>query len=168
MRTAFMTLVLVVALGVLNAAAAERPDPHALFETRCQRCHDSHSGPFARDRLAIRDGTVVSGKTGRPVAALLQNHFGSLAPGEIAILIEAFTLQIQTDGLFQRKCTACHRSGKALARKELIIDGARLKGRYSGLDTGEFLKSHGRLTPEEAETIADMLRWQLQVMRPQN
>ncbi len=141
-------------------------DPHAIYEQRCSRCHKPHAGPFARDKLTQRNGKLVSVKTGRDISRLLQNHYGTrLTQKESDAVVEMFSLQLQSGGLYRKKCIVCHERAKDLARRELQLVGGKLLGRYTGRDIAVFLKRHGRLTPDEVAIIHAMLLWQLKTKR---
>ena len=85
-------------------------DPHAIFEERCSRCHSEHSAGFARKSLALtREGTVVGTATGKPVARFLEHHPGNPSATEIAALVDMFSRQIRSGGLFLWH--SCYSSG---------------------------------------------------------
>ena len=155
-----------IAVSLGNGVQAQDLDPHAIYESKCSKCHAPHAGPFARDRLSAKDGRVVSTKTGRRVGELLTDHFGTnLSPAEIGVLLEAFTLQLESGGIYQRKCIVCHERAKVFSRAKLTIDRGQLVGRYSGRKTASFLAHHGRLREDEIEVIVKMLRWQLETAK---
>jgi mono/diheme cytochrome c family protein len=147
------------------AAAAGSSDPHALFEQQCGACH-GHAGQLARDALVVVGGQLRTRSSNLELGQFLRRHSRSLSEEGAAVLQDMFLRQIEFGGLFQERCRICHDRASQLARKELIIEGDRLRGRYSGRDIREFLLGHGRLTPEEAETVDRMLRWQLETAGP--
>jgi hypothetical protein len=135
-------------------------DVHALFEQRCGQCH-GHAGLFAREALRLEGGVVVGAKSGKAVSAFLPGHYGRLTADEATALTEAFLLQIRRGGLYEKKCRVCHDPAKELARRRLVVEEGVLRGRYSGRDVAAFLKTHGRLTPDEVGVLTEMLLWQL-------
>ena len=152
-----------VATSALSGSAfAQVVDPHAVYEERCARCHAEHSGDFSRKTMiAGPDGELVGRETGKPVRGFLAHHRGNPSQGEIAALMEMFTLQLKTGGLYKDKCGICHTSAKRLARVRLDVRDGVLIDRVTGRDVTAFLFVHGRLDGDEARLIDDMLRWQL-------
>ncbi len=154
--------VLALNLVASRTALAQTIDPHAVFEERCSRCHTEHGGEFSRKALIVQpNGHIIGRKTGTPVSELLQTHSGAPTQKQIAALIEMFTIQLKSDGLYKEKCGICHTSAKRLARVRLEIRGDKLVDRVTGRDVTEFLKGHGRLDAVEVDVIDQMLRWQL-------
>ncbi len=150
---------LLVLLTVLprpvTAQSAEAIDFHKRFEARCFSCH-GHSGPFIRKTLTIdASGTLVT-STGQPLKAFLQRHAGGLDATESPLFLSVFRKQIETGGLFREKCIICHDRAYKLARLGLILRDGQVTGRYSNRNIGEFLLTHGRLTPAEAEMMTDV------------
>jgi cytochrome c551/c552 len=143
-------------LYLLSAAASARAqtaiDPHALFETRCARCHGDHAGDFVASGLR---------KTDSEIAILLRRGHGGLRGGEAEILAAQLAAIRQAGGLYREKCRICHDPAVDLARRELALRDGRLTGRYSGHDIESFLRFHGRLSPDEQATILKMLTRQL-------
>lgn len=138
-------------------------DPHAVFEARCSRCHTGHAADLARKSLSLApDGTAVSKASGGSVARLLDGHPGNPSAAEIAALVDMFTRQIRSGGLFRRKCTSCHKRAVTLARRTLVVRQGRLVGRYTGNPMTSFLANHGRLEGSEIETMTQMLRWHVE------
>lgn len=66
-----------------------------VYQRLCARCHDKAVG-FARERLLVRDGRIVSRKTGDEVGALLTRHGGATA-AEISTLLDMLRYQLVTD-----------------------------------------------------------------------
>ncbi len=158
----FLLSVFAATAALSGGAPAQVIDPHAVYEDRCARCHAEHSGDFSRKTMIARpDGELVGRETGEPVRGFLAHHRGSPSQGEIAALVEMFTLQLRTGGLYKDKCGICHKSAKRLARVRLDVRDDRLVDRVTGRNVTAFLFDHGRLDPDEARLIDDMLRWQL-------
>ena len=138
-------------------------DPHAVFEERCSRCHTQHAGQFTRKTLTMKaDGEIVGRKTDEPIKSFLAGHSGNPSREEISALLDMFAVQIQSGGLFEKKCRICHDSAKKLARVRLEMRNGRLVGWISARDVRDFLTGHGRLDNKEVEIINRMLVWQLQ------
>lgn len=163
-RSALSLSVLLTLLLYLPMAAQSQPiDPHALFETKCGRCHE-HAGEFAREKLTIEAGDVVGRQSGKPVLITLASHFGRLSEAEAGLIVDMFRHQILSDGLYKEKCRFCHDPAKDLARQTLILQEGQLVGRYSGRSVEDLLSYHGRLQGDEQKIVLDMLTWQLAVI----
>ena len=140
---------------------AQPIDPHSLFETRCGRCH-AQAGPFARKTLVIEEGQLVIQKSHRRLVDFLPDHYGDLSADEISSLLETFKRQVETGGLYQKKCRICHDRARYLARRNLVLRNGQLVGRYTGADIKRLLSYHGRLSDDEQAVIYDMLVWQVE------
>jgi len=160
---AYAFLSLAPAFGAAQSdVAAQTIDPHAVFEERCSRCHVPHAGQFARKVLTMLPGGLIAiEKTSKPIEVFLANHSGSPSPAQIAALIDMFTMQLNSGGLFRRKCRICHTSAKTLARVRLEMRKDKLVDRITARDMHEFLKGHGRLDAREVEIMNKLLIWQL-------
>lgn len=66
-----------------------------VYQRLCARCHDKAAG-FARERLLVRDGQIVSRKTGGEVGTLLTQH-GGATDAEISTLLEMLRYQLVTE-----------------------------------------------------------------------
>ena len=66
-----------------------------VYQRLCARCHDKAAG-FARERLLLRDGQLVSRKDGAEVGELLKQHGGG-SDEEISTLMEMLRYQLATD-----------------------------------------------------------------------
>lgn len=148
-------------LVTLTAVAAQS-DPHAIYETRCAACHEPHAREFARKSLELKDGRVLLKGTGTGLSEFLQKHpRRPLSKEDADLLDRQLAAMLQSGFLFQEKCIVCHDRAVSFARLNLIERDGVLKGRYTDRDIAEFLRGHGRLTAEEADTILVMLRRQL-------
>lgn len=143
------------------ASMAEPIDPHSVFETRCGRCHHGHAGDFARETLLFEEGELIGKKGRKRVLDFLPKHHGKLTTDEVSALVEAFALQVRSDGLYREKCTICHDPAGTLARRTLAQRDEQLVGRYANADIKRFLSYHGRLIDEQQTVIHDMLVWQV-------
>lgn len=150
-----------VALGLAAHAAAQQPDPHAIYETRCATCHEPHASDFTRGRLDILGEELVVGTSGKPVEAVLAAGHGRLAPEEAATLVAFLSEVRQSDGLYESKCRICHDRARDLARSSLVIREDRVTGRYTGRDIAAFLGVHGRMKPDEIRVFLDMFERQI-------
>jgi hypothetical protein len=157
-RVSLCAAVLALGLGVgaIPASGVHHPNVHDLFEARCGGCHD-HAGPLARETLTIINNEVHSRKTGADIGPFLRRHHGRLTPVEVALVYDAFRVQVAAGGRFQERCRICHGRARELAKDRLIIVDGRLMGRYSGNDIQEFLAHHGRPRPGEAAMFHDVL-----------
>jgi len=66
-----------------------------VYQRLCSRCHEK-AVVFARERLLLREGQIVSRKGGGEVGALLTQH-GGATDAEIATLLEMLRYQLVTD-----------------------------------------------------------------------
>lgn len=160
-RFGLLLIALAVMLGWLPVQA-QTVDPHALYESRCARCHEPHASDFARAQLKVEGGAVIGTKTGHELSALLDGHRGTnLTTIEIRALVDHFAAMMETGWVYQKKCTICHEPAVKLARIWLIMRDGRLMGRYTGRDIEGFLGNHGRLTAKEVQIVTKMLQRQL-------
>lgn len=152
---------LILHLAAVNGVSAQQIDQHALYESRCAGCHESHAGKFVRANIDLVDGVLVGRGSGRSARALLESGHGRLSPEEVDVLFTHLA-SIQSSGfVFQDKCAICHVTAAELARASLILRDGELYGRYSGRDITEFLAGHGRLGSEEVPDMLNVLRRQL-------
>lgn len=142
--------------GMLSAPMAGAADFHQLFEERCLNCH-GHSGPFVSQTLQIDEGRIV-GRSGQPVTEFLQTHAGGLDDDTLALFLRNFRHQIESGSLFRTKCMTCHDRAYEFTRLNLSLKDGTLVGRYTGRNIADFLRTHGRLTPEEQTTMLETLR----------
>ncbi|MBD1545180.1 hypothetical protein [Roseibium aggregatum] len=156
--TAFLFL---IALAATTPAFAQETDPHAIYEQGCARCHEAHAGDFVHNRLDLKEGRLVGKASGRDVETFLAGGHGGLAEAERQILIDQLIAIRRSGQLFHDKCLTCHDRAVELARSQLIVKDGLLVGRYSGKNTGDFLKGHGRLTPDEIDRMIAVLKRQL-------
>ena len=64
----------------------------------CAGCH-GRAAEFVQKSLAIRDGELVRGASGKKVADYLASH-GGLAPGEIPVVVESLKrVRAETSGV---------------------------------------------------------------------
>ena len=68
----------------------------ALFQRKCRACH-ARALPLARLKLILRNGRLTGRYTDRDIAAFLSYH-GRLTAGEVPVLVEMLTGQLQTAG----------------------------------------------------------------------
>lgn len=144
-----------------GATVAQQIDPHPLYEDNCSDCHAAHAGDFAYERLDVMDGVLVAKTSGLPLNPLLEQGHGQLTPDEIDILLDHLTAIRAADRMFRTKCSICHDRMRELARSELVLKDGELVGRFSGRQMSEFLRSHGRLAPDEVQFMLGKLRSQL-------
>lgn len=144
--------------ALLASVAAITPagatDIHAFWDQRCAECH-GHAGDFARRHLSARNGTLIGAHHATNLKSFLgQHHMG---PGLVDDIYAMLLAQVQTAPLYQRKCIACHETASELVRGELEQRDGRLTGKKTGQPVADFLKSHGRLMPDEVPMIVEVL-----------
>ena len=152
MRFRRFLLALIAAFTLAGTAQSDETDYHSRFHALCGRCHE-HSGPFARDRLAVVDGELVGRATGRPIESFLRRHPGGLTAADIALFGSVMQRQVEAGSLFQDKCAICHGRAVELAAAHLGISNGVLRIRYSGDAVRDFLAVHGRLNDREVEIV---------------
>jgi hypothetical protein len=152
---------LTLAFAVLSigsgATSAQTLDPHELYEERCAGCHAPHAGEFVPNSLARRDGQIVGRDSGKELRPFLADGHGRLEPLEVDVMVAHLTAILEAGGLFREHCLMCHDRAVVLARRELVLRGNRLVGRYSGRDIAVFLENHGRLEGSEIVIVLRML-----------
>jgi hypothetical protein len=130
---------------------------HAVFKKNCQECH-SHLGEIAYDTLAVKDGRLVSKKSGRDAAEFLLRHGNGLSATEASLVVEAMRRQMDSAHRFRDHCAICHVRIRDVAAELRVTADGRLTGLYSGRDMAAFLPGHGRLDAPEAERFARILK----------
>lgn len=153
--------------SILGAAASDLVpdnDPHVLYETKCAACHEAHAGDFVPKHLDFKDDIVVYRSSGNTLESVLGAGHGKLGELEAEILMGHLTAILQSGQIFREKCRICHDTAVNLARSELILKDGGLYGRYSAAKVGEFLLLHGRLGPDEVDTMVDVLSRQLKTI----
>ena len=155
-RMAYALMALAAAWILAGPAQSDEAGYHSRFEALCGRCH-GHSGPFARDRLAIVDGQLVGRATGRRVEGFLRRHPGGLSAADIALFRDVMRRQVEAGGVFQDRCAICHGQAVELAAANLAIFESELRIRYSGEAVRDYLTGHGRLDDREIEIVHQAL-----------
>ncbi len=148
---------LVVFLSLVPASEAFSFDVHQFFETKCGRCHQ-HSGDLARQNLFIDGGVLRSRESGDDIRLFLPDHHGHPDPAETAALYETFIWQVRSGAMFKTKCAICHVRASDLARQSLVRDDDGVRGRYTGVDLGEFLVHHGRIDDDNVNFFVQLFR----------
>lgn len=147
-------------------AAQDASDPHAIYESRCARCHQPHASDLARASLTLHNGVVVMRSSGAPLELFLDQHPRGLPRTEANMLLRQFGAMLETGFLYQDKCVACHDRASTLARLRLFERNGVLEGRYTHRDISEFLRNHGRLNAQEVDIIMGMFHRQLSPSAP--
>jgi hypothetical protein len=148
------TLLMTLALYVSPSGAADR-DLHDYWDARCASCH-GHAGQFARKFLRVENGKLLGTHHRDNLAEFLRNHYLTADLYEPALTM--LKAQATNPPLFNRKCSGCHDTAAEFARKSLIVKNSILIGRESGKPVIEYLKKHGKVTPEEAATLVQTLK----------
>lgn len=142
-------------------AVAQDVDAHLVYEQNCAGCHAPHAGEFVVENVSISDGELVGKGSQQSVTDLLVSGHGKLSEPEIKLLLQHFSAIQKSGNLFRERCIYCHDRAVVFARRELIIRGGVLFGRYSNRNAEEFLPGHGRLDSAQAEMMVDVLKRQL-------
>ena len=146
-------LFVVLTLGAASAATTDR-DLHDYWDARCASCH-GHAGQFARKFLRVENGKLIGTHHRDNLAAFLRNHY--LTPDLYEPAMAMLKAQAASAPLFNNKCSGCHDTAAEFARKSLEIKSGVLTGRASGKPVIEYLKKHGKVTPEEAAALVQTL-----------
>lgn len=147
-------LALAVSTLVLSAGAASALDVHSFWDSRCVECH-GHAGQFARAHLKVVDGRLAGASVNRDLARFLTQHESSGAYAKP--LYDMLLAQAQTPPLFQQKCSGCHGTAASYALANLVLDDGVAKTRIAHRPVVEVLARHGKVTADEARTIAASL-----------
>jgi hypothetical protein len=140
----------IAAVLVLSAGSAPGVDLHAYWENHCAECH-GHSGAFARERLRVEQGRLVSDHWGRDLERFLANHHaaGPVLP-ELAAMLVA---QVQAAPTYRDRCEGCHGPAADLVRGALVREDGILRLRTDGRPLDAFLARHGGLGAEERAAL---------------
>ncbi|WP_295752322.1 hypothetical protein [Undibacterium sp.] len=84
-------------------------------------------------------------------------HNGELNQELVLAIKDMPQAQALSQALFTDKCATCHGTGAGFARTSLSIKDGVLVGKSKGRKVADFLKSHGRLKPDEIQTMVDIL-----------
>lgn len=165
LRLPAMTLAIVA--GCFQASQAQQPvgrlDPHAVYEQRCNFCHNEHGADMARQRMRLDKERLVLARTGQELEVLLKRHHGvKLASGEWPALDSLFRLGLSTGGEYGLRCGRCHDRAVSLAREKLAIVAGRLVLKSNGQPVSVFLATHGEPTPAEIETLIRALTFNVE------
>ena len=136
-----------------SAVAADR-DLHDYWDARCASCH-GHAGQFARKFLRVENGKLIGTHHRDNLATFMRNHH--LTPDLYEPAMAMLKAQASSPPLFNSKCSGCHDTAAEFARKSLEIKKGVLTGRASGKPVIEYLKKHGKVTPEEAASLVQTL-----------
>lgn len=166
-----VTVLFAAAFGLLAllpvSASAQVPlDPHEVYERRCAQCHEPHAHGLAKASLALKNGVVVLKASEAPLELFLDQHPRGLPRAEANAIVKQFGAMLETGFIYQDKCIGCHDRASTLARLRLFEREGVLEGRYTYRDITEFLRNHGRLSPEEVDIILSMFRRQLAPYAP--
>jgi hypothetical protein len=80
-----------------------------------------------------------------------------LTPDLYAPTIAMLTAQVQSEPLFQQRCSGCHSTAAEFARKSLEMKNGELYGKKSAMPVKEFLKNHFDPPPDEVRDIIETL-----------
>lgn len=155
---------LLLAVCIVSAYAAEAIEPHSLYEAKCRGCHSEHAADLARLKLATVKDKLQVKRTGAPLDSLLRKHHGvTLSAAETDALRTLFKSGIRWAGVFQHRCARCHDKGVTFARSALTSANGRIKAIKSGRDVDDYLSAgHGEASPADVQTLLEMFRYQLE------
>lgn len=86
-----------------------------------------------------------------------------LSSAGCALATEAIDLHAYWD----QRCAQCHGKVSEFARQSLLINDGNLVGRTSGRKLADFLLTHGRVKPDEVQSLVSSLtRVRMEVSAP--
>jgi len=91
------------------------------------------------------------------LSVLLALASPGLADDLLAPVSAMLMAQVTTPPLFRERCSGCHGSAAAFARKSLTLRDGVLVGNPSGRKVADYLASHGGLAPGEVPIVVDSL-----------
>lgn len=139
---------------LIGSGAASAADIHAYWENHCLECH-GHAGDFARDRLTVADGVLVSDHWGSGLDRFLANHHTT--PATLGPIIAMLAAQVATPALYAEHCSGCHGTAAELVRDSVERHDGVLHGRSSGRPLAPFLTRHGGLASDEIALVLESL-----------
>ncbi|MEZ5862285.1 MAG: hypothetical protein R3D28_25510 [Geminicoccaceae bacterium] len=138
----------------LAPLGAQALDLHVEWEDRCAECH-GHAGAFARQRLDVVDGVLVSDHWGAQLERFLANHHTT--PATLGPIIAMLTAQVNTPPVYAERCARCHGPAADLVRRSVARQDGQPVLATSGRPLADFLARHGGLEPDELDTILESL-----------
>ena len=135
-------------------SAAAQIDLHRFWDSRCHDCH-GHAGEFARRHLRVDNGVLVSRNRAHDLKRFIAQHEAGRAQTEA--IYGMLLAQAQTEPVFQEKCSGCHGTAAEFARVSLVVRDGTVVGRSNGRPINSFLKSHGKLSPDEVQIVVNSL-----------
>ncbi len=140
-------------LAIVPCATLAR-DVHVEWEDRCAECH-GHAGAFARQRLAVVDGVLVSDHWGTEVGRFLANHHTT--PATLGPITAMLMAQATTPPVYAERCAGCHGPAAGLVRQSIVRRNGQPVIASSGLPLADALERHGRLEPGELDIVVRTL-----------
>ncbi len=145
--------VLVPVLALAPVASPAR-DLHAYWDDRCKSCHGD-SAAFARSTLRVEQGRLAGRHHGADLDAFLRAHY--LADDWVAPVMRMLLAQATMDPVFKERCSQCHGSAAAFARRSLAVKDGRLLGNASRQPVAQYLTLHGGLEPQQIPAMVKTL-----------
>ncbi|MEZ5861815.1 MAG: hypothetical protein R3D28_23010 [Geminicoccaceae bacterium] len=134
--------------------AAQGQDVHVEWEDRCAECH-GHAGAFARQRLEVVDGVLVSDHWGADLGRFLASHHTT--PATLGPITAMLTAQVNTPPVYAERCAGCHGPAAGLVRQSIVRRNGQPVIASSGLPLADALERHGRLEPGELDIVVQTL-----------
>ncbi len=145
---------LAIVVLLIGSGAASAADIHLYWENHCLECH-GHAGAFARDRLTVEGGVLVSDRWGSGLDRFLANHHTT--PATLEPIIAMLTAQVESPPLYAEHCSGCHGIAADLVRDSVERRDDVLYGRPSGRPLARFLARHGGLASDEIPVVLESL-----------
>ncbi|HRK18921.1 MAG TPA: hypothetical protein PK970_08190 [Hyphomicrobiaceae bacterium] len=158
---AFFVLALSMFAAAVRVSAAELPRPE-LYAEKCGNCHYENGADMASLKMSFKGSGIIVNSTGKSVDALLKKHHGvKLTAAEATELMELFRRGLSWESVYRQKCESCHGVAITFARSELsMVDGVAFAPKRNAT-VRDVLAAHGGATTEEADVLADMIRYQI-------
>ena len=136
-------LFLSLALNPLEGSSRDGP---AIWDSRCEECHGDPV-MFATKYLWNIQGQLQGQHHTDNLDQFLRNHY--VPDHEIVVIREMLLSQANTPERFAAECSECHGDINPFVENSLWVGKSSISGVESGMDVGDFLKTHQELKPED-------------------
>jgi hypothetical protein len=133
-----------VLLALIPLQAGAR-DGFAIWDSRCEECHDDPV-VFAQKYLWDIDGQLQGQHHIDNLSLFMKNHY--IPKHEIEAVNTMLLSQANSPLRFKTECSSCHGEVKDFIENSLWVSRGGITGMQTGMDIGEFLPTHQELQPE--------------------
>ena len=142
-----------VLLALIPVQAGAR-DALAIWDSRCEECHDDPA-VFARKYLWDIDGQLQGQHHIDNLSLFMGNHY---IPDHEIDAIRTMLLSLANSSLrFKNECSSCHGDARDFIDKSLWVSRGGITGMDTGMDLSEFLPTHQELQPEDVSFYQKLL-----------